>query len=189
MRYTELLSYVAFLVPTEKERVRRFIKRLSYNLRFGMAREVETETTFRQDIEISMRLERICGQEREDKEAKKLRGKGGFIVAHYGASVIMVEATPVGQFDWLSLYHAILDWHAKTVKLAMSGSPRNVSVDTSTVDLAPVVRVFPDMFPADLSGIPPDRDIDFGISLVSRTQTISIPPYRIAPVELKELKE
>ncbi|XP_070022833.1 uncharacterized protein [Nicotiana sylvestris] len=38
-------------------------------------------------------------------------------------------------------------------------------------------------------GMPPDRDIDFGIDLLPGTQPISIPPYRIAPPELKELKD
>ena len=41
------------------------------------------------------------------------------------------------------------------------------------------------MFPADLPGMLPD----FGIDLVLGTQPISIPPYRMAPAELKELKE
>ncbi|XP_070050877.1 uncharacterized protein [Nicotiana tomentosiformis] len=66
---------------------------------------------------------------------------------------------------------------------------RDVSIDTHTVESVPVVRDFPDVFPADLLGIPPDRDIDFGIDLLPGTQPISIPPYRMAPSELKELKE
>jgi len=37
--------------------------------------------------------------------------------------------------------------------------------------------------------MPPDMDIDFGIDLVPGTQPISITPYRMAPIELKELKE
>ncbi|XP_070039136.1 uncharacterized protein [Nicotiana tomentosiformis] len=41
----------------------------------------------------------------------------------------------------------------------------------------------------DLSGMPPDRDIDFGIDLVPDTQPISIPLYRMAPAKLTELKE
>ena len=36
--------------------------------------------------------------------------------------------------------------------------------------------------------MPPDRDIDFCIDLEPGTRPISIPPYRMAPVELKELK-
>ena len=41
----------------------------------------------------------------------------------------------------------------------------------------------------DLPGIPPDREIEFGIDLLPDTQPISILPYRMAPTELKELKE
>ncbi|WMV54832.1 hypothetical protein MTR67_048217 [Solanum verrucosum] len=41
----------------------------------------------------------------------------------------------------------------------------------------------------DLLGVPPEREIDFGIDLLPDTQPISIPHYRMAPAELKELKE
>ena len=44
------------------------------------------------------------------------------------------------------------------------------------------------MFPADLRAMPPDRDIDFCIDLEPGTRPISIPPYRMAPAELRELK-
>ncbi|XP_070009647.1 uncharacterized protein [Nicotiana sylvestris] len=39
---------------------------------------------------------------------------------------------------------------------------------------------------ADLLGMPPDRDIDFGIDLLPGTQPIFIPPYRMPPPELKD---
>ena len=48
---------------------------------------------------------------------------------------------------------------------------------------------FPEVFPEDLPGVPPDKEIDFGIDVLPETQPISIPPYRMAPAELKELKE
>ncbi|XP_070020655.1 uncharacterized protein [Nicotiana sylvestris] len=91
--------------------------------------------------------------------------------------------------DWLSLCHAILDCHAKTMTLDMPGFPKVEWKDTPTIDSVPIVRDFPDVFPTDLLDMPPDRDIDFGIELVPGTQPISIPPYRMAPAELKELKE
>ncbi|KAJ8764497.1 hypothetical protein K2173_006237 [Erythroxylum novogranatense] len=52
----------------------------------------------------------------------------------------------------------------------------------------PVIREFPDVFPDELPGLPPDREIEFGIDLVPGIAPISIPPYRMAPVELRELK-
>ncbi|XP_070014997.1 uncharacterized protein [Nicotiana sylvestris] len=46
---------------------------------------------------------------------------------------------------------------------------RDLGADTPTIDSVPMVRDFPDVFPVDLPGIPPDRDIDFGIDLVLGT--------------------
>ena len=51
-----------------------------------------------------------------------------------------------------------------------------------------VVREFSDVFPEDLPGIPPDREIDFQIELASGIEPISKAPYRMAPLELKEFK-
>ncbi|TYK22548.1 retrotransposon protein, putative, Ty3-gypsy subclass [Cucumis melo var. makuwa] len=52
----------------------------------------------------------------------------------------------------------------------------------------PVVKEFLDVFPADLSGFPPDREIEFTIELLPGTTPISPAPYRMAPSKLKELK-
>nr|XP_016501182.1 PREDICTED: uncharacterized protein LOC107819574 [Nicotiana tabacum] len=53
----------------------------------------------------------------------------------------------------------------------------------------PIVREFPKVFPDDLPGLPPERIVDFGIDLMTGTQPISIPPYKMAPTELNELRE
>ncbi|WVZ50992.1 hypothetical protein U9M48_002188 [Paspalum notatum var. saurae] len=52
----------------------------------------------------------------------------------------------------------------------------------------PVVCDFPDVFPEELPGLPPDRDVEFKIDLIPGTAPISRRPYRMAPDELKELK-
>lgn len=52
-----------------------------------------------------------------------------------------------------------------------------------------MVNEFLEVFPDALPRVPPDRKIDFGIDLVTDTRPISIPPYKMAPAELKELKE
>ena len=51
-----------------------------------------------------------------------------------------------------------------------------------------IVKEFPDVFPDDISGLPPDREVEFTIDLIPGTEPISIPPYRMAPAELRELK-
>ena len=62
------------------------------------------------------------------------------------------------------------------------------SSETPTLESVLVVCEFPKVFPEDLPGAPPEKEIDFGIDLLLDTQPISIPPYIMAPVELKELK-
>ena len=52
-----------------------------------------------------------------------------------------------------------------------------------------MVNEFVDVFPEELPGLPPEQEVDFGIDLLPDTQPISIPPYRMAPAELRELKE
>ena len=52
----------------------------------------------------------------------------------------------------------------------------------------PIVKEFPDVFPDDISGLLPDREVEFTIDLIPGTEPISIPPYRMAPTELRELK-
>jgi hypothetical protein len=48
---------------------------------------------------------------------------------------------------------------------------------------------FPDVFPDDLPGMPPDRDIEFSIDLLPGTTPIAKRPYRMAPIEHEEVKK
>jgi hypothetical protein len=52
-----------------------------------------------------------------------------------------------------------------------------------------VVRDFPDVFPEELPGMPPDREVEFVIDLLPGTAPISKRPYRMSVEELKELKK
>ena len=52
----------------------------------------------------------------------------------------------------------------------------------------PIFRDFLDVFPNGLPGLPPDRKVEFIVDLVPGTTPISKAPYRMAPIELKELK-
>jgi hypothetical protein len=53
----------------------------------------------------------------------------------------------------------------------------------------PVVCEFLDVFPDDLPGLPPDRDLEFVIELKPGTAPISRRAYRMPPNELAELKD
>ena len=52
----------------------------------------------------------------------------------------------------------------------------------------PIVNEFQDVFLEDLPGIHPEREIGFSVDLDPNTKPISVPPYRMAQAELKELK-
>ncbi|EXB73268.1 Transposon Ty3-I Gag-Pol polyprotein [Morus notabilis] len=53
----------------------------------------------------------------------------------------------------------------------------------------PVVDEYADVFPDELPGLPPDREIEFCIDLLPETAPISIAPYRMASAEMKELRK
>jgi hypothetical protein len=52
-----------------------------------------------------------------------------------------------------------------------------------------VVKEYPDVFPEELTTLAPSRDVEFTFDLVSEAELVSRTSYRMAPPELKELKE
>ncbi|XP_070036771.1 uncharacterized protein [Nicotiana tomentosiformis] len=78
MRFSELYYHVVWLVPTERERIRRFIDGLNYQLHFVMTRESVSGARFDEVVDIARRLELFHSQEYEEREAKRPRGSGGF---------------------------------------------------------------------------------------------------------------
>ncbi|GJQ89599.1 putative reverse transcriptase domain-containing protein [Tanacetum coccineum] len=53
----------------------------------------------------------------------------------------------------------------------------------------PIVQDFPEVFPEDLPGIPPTRQVEFQIDLVPGAAPVARAPYRLAPSEMKELSD
>lgn len=64
----------------------------------------------------------------------------------------------------------------------------NTQTKSVKLEVIPVVSDFLEVFPEQLPGIPPDREIEFEIDLIPGTTPISKTPYMIAPRELRELK-
>jgi hypothetical protein len=106
------------------------------------------------------------------------------------------------RMGWMKGLKALLDIVARTVHLE---SPAHGSVvlqlplPTSTssalhhttaqnLEDIYVACEFPDAFPKDLLGMPPNQDVEFTIELQSDTTPISRRPYKMAPKELAELK-
>nr|GEU97308.1 putative reverse transcriptase domain-containing protein [Tanacetum cinerariifolium] len=53
----------------------------------------------------------------------------------------------------------------------------------------PVARDFPEVFPEELPGIPPNRQVKFHIDLIHGAAPVGRVPYRLAPSEMKELSD
>ena len=66
---------------------------------------------------------------------------------------------------------------------------RSVEAETGAVKNVPVVCEFPDVFPEELPGLPPEREIEFCIDVVRGANSTSVPPYRMTLAKLKEINE
>ncbi|XP_027351166.1 uncharacterized protein LOC113862276 [Abrus precatorius] len=125
---------------------------------------------------------------------------------------------PLSQLDvivgmnWLAANHVLLDCRAKTlifdatmieVPRLMSHSAWESMVNAKTfmvmfsmeaesaveAEYIPVVRDFLEVFPEDISELPPEREIEFVIDLILGASPISVAPYRMSLVELAKVKK
>ncbi|GKA86364.1 putative reverse transcriptase domain-containing protein, partial [Tanacetum coccineum] len=105
--------------------------------------------------------------------------------------------------DWLSNYKAEIICHEKVVRIPLPDGKvlrvvgerpdekarllMSAKASDKKQEEIVVVRDFPEVFPNDLSGLPPIREIEFQIELTPGATPIANSPYRLAPSELEEL--
>ncbi|GKD59168.1 reverse transcriptase domain-containing protein [Tanacetum coccineum] len=61
--------------------------------------------------------------------------------------------------------------------------------DEKRLENIPVVREFPEVFPEDLPGLPPIRQVEFQIDLIPGAAPVARAPYRLAPLKMQELSD
>nr|GEV25005.1 putative reverse transcriptase domain-containing protein [Tanacetum cinerariifolium] len=83
--------------------------------------------------------------------------------------------------DWLSKYHAKISCDEKVVRIPIDGETLIIRGDR--------IREFPDIFPEDLPGLPPVRQVEFQINLIPGAASVARVPYRLAPSEMQELSD
>jgi hypothetical protein len=130
---------------------------------------------------------------------------------HIVANLIVLESKGIDVIlgmDWLSKHKVLINCAKKSVKLTtlegkqlefvaeMVVTAKGVAnrakvnqLDASQGSEVPVVNDFSDVFLEELPDMPPDRDIEFVIELKPGTAPIYKTPYRMATLELVELKE
>jgi hypothetical protein len=110
--------------------------------------------------------------------------------------------------NWLDMYQAIISCDKRIIKLVsplgeevvaelVSLEPRKggchqMAIDSKEADPLETIKVvseFPDVFPKDLPGMPPERKVEFAIELLPGTAPISKRAYRVSGPKLVELKK
>jgi hypothetical protein len=110
--------------------------------------------------------------------------------------------------NWLDKYQTVISCDKRTIKLMSplgeevvtelvlpepkKGSCYQMAVDSSEADPLEIIKVvseFPDLFPKDLPGMPPERKVEFAIELLPGTAPIFKRAYRVSGPELVELKK
>ncbi|GJW53001.1 putative reverse transcriptase domain-containing protein, partial [Tanacetum coccineum] len=96
--------------------------------------------------------------------------------------------------DWLSKYHARIISDEKVIHIPINGETLIIRAqvmekksDKKRLEDIPVVREFPEVFPEDLPGLPPVRQVEFQIDLIPGAAPVARAPYRLAPSEMQEL--
>ncbi|GJV31767.1 reverse transcriptase domain-containing protein [Tanacetum coccineum] len=94
-----------------------------------------------------------------------------------GATLTLLNQPFIGM-DWLSKYHARIICDEKVIHIPIDGETLIILEDI------PVVREFPKVFPEDLPGLPPIRQVEFQIDLIPGATPVAREPYRLAPSEM-----
>ncbi|GKB02487.1 hypothetical protein Tco_0830576 [Tanacetum coccineum] len=105
--------------------------------------------------------------------------------------------------DWLPKKKFVIVCHEKVVRIPLEGGRilrvhgkrtgraakalMNAKIDEPRISDIPVVQDFTDVFPEDLLGLPPQRQVEFRIDLVPGATPVAKSPYRLAPSEMQEL--
>ncbi|GJS59010.1 putative reverse transcriptase domain-containing protein [Tanacetum coccineum] len=105
--------------------------------------------------------------------------------------------------DWLSCHRAIIDCCEKIIRIPLSngkilevqgerpekdpGSLACIKADEKKLDDIQIVRDFSEVFPDDLSGLPPMRELEFRVDLIPGASPVVKSPYRLALSEMLEL--
>jgi hypothetical protein len=104
--------------------------------------------------------------------------------------------------DWMTAFEGVIDCANKTITLTtpekkhicfkstfeLKGSKVN-SLKGVSMDEVLVVKEYPNVFPEELPGMPPGRDVEFIIDLLPGIGPIAKRPYKMDIEELKELKK
>nr|GEW52123.1 hypothetical protein [Tanacetum cinerariifolium] len=98
--------------------------------------------------------------------------------------------------DWLAKYYALIVCDEKVIRIPygdevylaqVTSKKSKDTLEEKRLEDVPIVREFLEVFPEDLSGLPPARQVEFKIDLVPGAAPVARASYRLAPAEMQEL--
>ncbi|GJX33418.1 putative nucleotidyltransferase, ribonuclease H [Tanacetum coccineum] len=203
-RFHELVRLVLHLVTLESRMIGRYAYGLALQIH-GMVAATKPKT-MQKAVQISGALTDEAIEIASGKLVeidKVIKGCKLEIEGH----VFDIDLIPFGYesfdmiigMDWLSNYKAEIIYHEKVVRIPLSDGKvfrvvrerpeekarllMSAKASDKKQEEIVVVRDFPEVFPDDISGLPPIREI----KLIPRATSVAKSPYRLAPSELEEL--
>ncbi|XP_070045075.1 uncharacterized protein [Nicotiana tomentosiformis] len=130
--FVDLARHATILLPTERERVGRFIDGLTFTLRLQMAKETESDISFQMVVDIARRIELVHAQERGPVSDKRPRHSSSFSGDSSGGRVTFGRVHPPRPFhSALQASHSTSGSHGPYVshleQLAYSAPPTHIS--------------------------------------------------------------
>jgi hypothetical protein len=149
----------------------------------------------------------------------KVSSPGGEMIVNSGCRDLILEIGPnkfvahlvilesqgldvILGMDWMTTHRGVIDCVSKSITLTTPegkriryksrldfGDLRLSNLKGVSLDQVRIVKEYPDVFPEELPGMPPDRDVEFLIELLPGTGPIAKRPYPMSTDELKELKK
>ncbi|GJU84291.1 putative reverse transcriptase domain-containing protein [Tanacetum coccineum] len=158
----------------------------------------ENATSKKKLVEAEMKLE--LARMEHDMVERRLHASYGWNKRFY-MEMVRIGAVPkppsddeeLGSFDiiigmdWLSRHDAAILCGEKKVRIPLEVTEQETK--EKRLEDVPVIQDFPEVFPEDLPGLPPPRQVKFRIDLILGAAPVARAPYRLAPSELKELSE
>nr|GEV04956.1 putative reverse transcriptase domain-containing protein [Tanacetum cinerariifolium] len=165
------------LVQVSSDHKRKFDDRRTFNNNNNNYRNTTTNNRY------------INHQPQQNIRQETFRSYAATLLEYSGFNVV------VGM-DWLSKYHGKIICDEKFVHIPIGGETLIIRAqvmekksEDKRLENILEIREFPDVFPEDLHGLPPVRQVEFQIDLIPRAAPLARAPYRLALLEIQELSD
>ncbi|GKA09243.1 putative reverse transcriptase domain-containing protein [Tanacetum coccineum] len=117
------------------------------------------------------------------------QGQGPNVVTVNLMSIELDAFDVIIGMDWLVKHDALIVCGKKEVHIPVKAHVTKKEPKEKRLEVVPIISDFPEVFPYDLPGLPPPRQVEFRIKLLPGAAPVARAPYRLALSEPKELSD